>query len=68
VRLDEIQISTIHDWIAGINRSDVYRMLPGRLILSMRMIMTIIRWPPVFGASDDALIVLMAMLQVGCDQ
>lgn len=50
------------------NRNDVYRVMLGGMLLTGKMLVTLIRWPALLGASDNAIGCIMIILSMQCNE
>lgn len=53
----------LDEWMQKINSLDVFCLLPGNTILSGKMLLDLLKWPPVLGASDRSIMELVCALQ-----
>ena len=57
-------INSVGKLVSKIDSLDAFCLMPGVIIMSGRMLLDILRWQPMLGASDEMLEALIVALQV----
>jgi hypothetical protein len=55
---------SIEEWMEPINNTSTFCLMPGTLVISGKMLIDLVRWPPVLGASNKSIQNLMFYLNV----
>ena len=62
--IDLLDPPTFDEWMKPINEVNAFCLMPGNIILSGKMLLDLVRWEPVLGASDECLKNLLFFLEV----